>query len=91
VRDVYVFVGDDKVYFKANTDPAKPGELSFAADVALEPGMNFVTVVAEESAELDARQVIAVRRDRVDGMPFTRSRSPNGPPDPLGVLPSTRP
>ncbi|MCK9459982.1 MAG: S41 family peptidase [Proteobacteria bacterium] len=91
VRDVYIFVGDEKVFFKANTDPANPGELSFAADVALEPGMNFVTVVAEESAELDARRVIAVRRDRVDGMPFIRSRSLNGPAETLGVLPSTRP
>jgi len=91
VRDVFIFVGDDKVYFRANTDPAKPQELSFAADVALEPGMNFITIVAEESAELDARQVIAVRRDRVDEMPFLRSRSPNGPPEALGVLPSSRP
>jgi len=91
VRDVYIFVGDDKVYFKANTDPGKPGELSFLADVALKPGMNFIAIVAEESAELDARHVIAVRRDRVDAMPFVGSRSLNGPAESLGVLPSSRP
>jgi len=68
-----------------------PRELSFAADVALKPGMNFITIVAEESAELDTRRVIAVRRDRVDGMPFIGSRSLNGPAEALGVLPSTRP
>jgi hypothetical protein len=88
---VFIFVGDDKVYFKANTDPSKPQELSFGAEVALKPGMNFITIVAEESAELDARQVIAVRRDRVDEMPFIGSRSLNGPPEALGVLPSSRP
>jgi carboxyl-terminal processing protease len=91
VRDVFVFVGDDKVYFKANTDPAKPQELGFSADVALKLGMNFITVVAEESAELDDREVIAVRRDRSDGMPFVGSRSPNGPPEALGALPSSGP
>jgi carboxyl-terminal processing protease len=89
VRDVYIFVGDDKVFFQANTDPNRRGELSFAADVALEPGINFIAIVAEESAELDAREVIAVRRDGADGMPFVGSRKPNGPPEKLGVMPTT--
>jgi carboxyl-terminal processing protease len=91
VRDVYIFVGDDKVYFKANTDKGRPQELSFVADVAIKPGMNYITIVAEESAQLDTRHVIAVRRDRVDGMPFVGSRSLNGPAEPLGALPSSRP
>jgi len=86
VRDVYIFVGDDKVFFKANTDPAKPGELAFAADVALKPGINYIAVIAEESAELDARQVIAVRRDGADGIPYIGSKKPNGEPEKLGVL-----
>ena len=88
VRDVYIFVGDDKVFFEANTDPSRRGALAFSADVALQPGINFIAVVAEESAELDARAVIAVRRDGADGMPYVGSRKPNGAPEKLGVLPT---
>jgi carboxyl-terminal processing protease len=88
VRDVIVFVGEDKVFFRANTDPSRPNELAFAADVALKPGLNFVVIIAEESTELDARVVIAVRRDRADAMPFVGSRSLNGAPEPLGVRPA---
>lgn len=87
VRDVYIFVGEDKVFFKPNTSSENPGELRFEAELPLEYGINYVAVVAEETAELDTREVLTIRRDREDGMAYLLSRSPTGKPKPLGVKP----
>lgn len=88
VRDIYVFVKDDKVYFQHNPADGTPAAMRFSTEVPLEPGFNLVTVVAEETADLDTREVIAVRRDREDGMPYLGSQRPNGDPEPLGVRPA---
>ena len=85
VRDIYIFVGEDKVFFKPNTSKDKPGVLEFEAELPLEHGINYVAIVAEETAELDTREVLTVRRDRDDGMAYLLPRSPNGKPKPLGV------
>ena len=89
VRDIYIYVGDSKVFFKPNTDPDNPRELQFVAEVEIKKGLNYITIVAEETPALDTRKVIAVRRDRVDGMPFIRAW--NRPePEPIGILPTVR-
>jgi carboxyl-terminal processing protease len=87
VRDAYVFVGENKVFFVTNKNSEHPRELIFEIEVPLEQGLNFVTVVAEETADLDTREVITVRRDREDGMPFIGSRSVAGKPELLGIKP----
>lgn len=87
VRDVYIFVGDDKRYFKSTKDSALPNELTFEAEVPLENGINYITIVAEESAELETRRILAVRRDRKDGMPYLLNRLVNSEAEPLGVFP----
>jgi carboxyl-terminal processing protease len=91
VRDIYIFVGDQKVFFKPNTDPQRPGVLGFQAELPLEMGLNYITVVAEETADLDTRQVFAVRRDRLDGMGFVASRTLSGKPEELGVMTALAP
>ncbi|MFO8070313.1 MAG: MXAN_5808 family serine peptidase [Polyangia bacterium] len=88
VRDIYIFVKDDKVYFQHNPADGTPAAIRFSTEVPLEPGFNLVTVVAEETADLDTREVIAVRRDREDGMPYLGSQKPSGDPAPLGVRPA---
>jgi carboxyl-terminal processing protease len=87
VRDLYIWVGEDKVFFR----PGGGRVLEFEAALPLAPGMNFVTVVAEETADLVTREVIAIRRDGEGGMPFVASRGPKGEPEPLGVLPAPAP
>ncbi len=86
VRDVYIFVGDDKLFFKSN-QTRTPEALTFEAELPLKNGINYITVVAEETAELEARKIIAVRRDRQDGMPYVMSRTPDADPELLGVFP----
>lgn len=58
LRDVYVFVNDQKVYFSpGGTEP-----LRFTADFPLKEGSNHVVVVAREGEELAARRAFTVLR-----------------------------
>jgi len=62
LRDLFIFVNDQKVYFKAAPD-AETGRLEFAADVPLKPGNNVVTVFAREDEEFQShRSFVAHRR-----------------------------
>lgn len=66
IRDVYVFVGARKVFYKANnTKDSKT--LAFATQVPLEPGINYVSVFARENQDVITRQTFVVRRDGPDG------------------------
>ncbi|MCP4676487.1 MAG: PDZ domain-containing protein [Deltaproteobacteria bacterium] len=91
VRDVYIFVGNDKVFFKPNLNPERTGELAFEAELPLKNGLNYISVVAEETADLYTRQVVVIRRDRSDGMSYLLPTSPNGEPELLGVIPVVNP
>ena len=65
LRDLYIFVNDQKVFFRSTGD--KPDEkIAFTADFALKPGNNAVTVVAREDDELIGRKTLVIRRDGGD-------------------------
>jgi carboxyl-terminal processing protease len=61
LRDVFIFVGDKKVFYK----PAAKGasRLDFAADLPLEPGANQIAVIARHTGKVAASQIVFVRRD----------------------------
>jgi len=61
IRDVFIFVNDQKVFFKVVPD-GKTGDIQFAADVPLKPGNNTVTVVAREDEEFQSRRSLIVHR-----------------------------
>jgi carboxyl-terminal processing protease len=65
IRDVYIFVGARKVFYQANGGDAK--SLGFAAEVPLEPGINYVNVFARENQDVVTRFTFVVRRDGEDG------------------------
>ncbi len=83
VKDLYIFNNQDKVFFALNEGKS----LSFNADIPLEPGINYITVVAEETADLETRQTLVVRRDQENGMPYMSSDTIEGTPESLGVVP----
>jgi carboxyl-terminal processing protease len=87
VRDVYIFVGNDKVFFKPSQDTAGSSVLSFEAEVPLSNGLNYISVVAEETANLFTRETIAIRRDREDGMAYLQPHALNGEPELIGARP----
>jgi carboxyl-terminal processing protease len=65
IRDVYIFVGARKVFYQAN--PTDQKTLAFAAEVPLEPGINYVNVFARENQDVVTRFTFVVRRDGEDG------------------------
>jgi carboxyl-terminal processing protease len=67
VRDLYIFVGSRKVFYKSNRASAEPKRVSFDTSIPLQPGINYVTVVARENNEIASREVFIVRRDAPDG------------------------
>lgn len=62
LRDVYVFVGEQKVFFKVVPESEAAPKLDFTADLPLEPGLNMVTVFARESDEFQTRRSLVVYR-----------------------------
>jgi carboxyl-terminal processing protease len=61
IRDVFVFVNDQKVFFEVVPE-GKAGEITFAADIPVKPGNNTVTVVAREDEEFQTRRSLVVHR-----------------------------
>jgi carboxyl-terminal processing protease len=62
LRDVYVFVGEQKVFFKVVPESDAAPKLDFTADLPLEPGINVVTVFARENDEFQSRRSMVVYR-----------------------------
>jgi carboxyl-terminal processing protease len=62
LRDVYVFVNDEKVFFRVVPEGAAGGKLDFTADLPLKPGFNLVSVVAREDQEFQSRRSVVVYR-----------------------------
>ncbi len=66
LRDVYIFVNDEKVFFRVVPESAPGasslGRLDFTADLPLKPGQNVVTVFAREDQELQSRRSVVIFR-----------------------------
>jgi carboxyl-terminal processing protease len=62
LRDVFVFVNDQKVFFKVVPEEAGAERLEFTTDLPLQPGQNVVTVFAREDEEFQARRSIVIFR-----------------------------
>lgn len=63
VLDMYVFVGRRKVFYLSNRGGRDERRLEFDATLPLEPGSNFVLLVARESSDVVARRILIVRRE----------------------------
>jgi carboxyl-terminal processing protease len=63
VRDVMVFVGDRKVMYLPNTDPASGERIPFKVDVPLEFGANHIVLVARYDDKVNSILPIFIRRD----------------------------
>jgi carboxyl-terminal processing protease len=65
LRDMYVFVNDQKVFFHSTGDHPEE-KIAFTTDFPLKPGNNSVTVVAREDDDLVGRRTLVIRRDGGD-------------------------
>ncbi|HET8541783.1 MAG TPA: MXAN_5808 family serine peptidase [Anaeromyxobacter sp.] len=62
LRDVFVYVNDQKVFFKVVPEATNASKMDFATDLPLKPGNNVVTVFAREDEEFQSRRSIVVYR-----------------------------
>jgi len=62
LRDVFVFVNDQKVFFKVVPEETGAKKMEFQTDLPLKPGQNLVTVVAREDEEFQSRRSLVVFR-----------------------------
>jgi carboxyl-terminal processing protease len=62
LRDVFVFVNEQKVFFKVQPENASAPRMDFTTDIPLKPGNNTVTVFAREDEEFQSRRSLVVYR-----------------------------
>lgn len=65
VKDVYVFVGQEKVFYKLLRQDG-PGTRTVRTKLKLKPGVNMVTVVAREDNEFAQREVLNIYNPKGD-------------------------
>jgi carboxyl-terminal processing protease len=76
LRDVFVFVNDQKVFFKVVPEEMGAQKVEFTTDVPLKVGQNVVTVVAREDEEFQARRSIVVFRRAPDAVAADAATAP---------------
>ena len=96
LRDVYIFVNDEKVFFRVVPDGASGstaatanGRLDFTTELPLKPGQNVVTVFAREDQELQSRRSVVIFRKAAANVAETGSAQ-QPPPASLTARPSGR-
>jgi carboxyl-terminal processing protease len=62
LRDVFVFVNEQKVFFRVVPQSASAQKLDFQADLPLKVGNNVVTVFAREDEDLQTRRSVVIYR-----------------------------
>jgi carboxyl-terminal processing protease len=67
VLDVFMFVNSRKVFYRSNRKSAELTRVGFAETVALDPGVNVISVVARENEDTATAHTMVVRRDGPNG------------------------
>jgi carboxyl-terminal processing protease len=62
LRDVFIYVNEQKVFFKVVPESGASSSMDFASDLLLKPGNNTVTVFAREDEEFQSRRSLVVYR-----------------------------
>lgn len=67
IKDMHIYLGNEKVYYKSNPHQGEHDELDFEVTLSLEPGVNYLLVTVRESPLLMKRKLLVIRRDKPDG------------------------
>ncbi|HOX45884.1 MAG TPA: MXAN_5808 family serine peptidase [Myxococcota bacterium] len=62
LRDVAVWVGSKKVYLKPGSESRDPRRMTLEVPLTLEPGPNFVSVIAREGSRYSSQRTVVVTR-----------------------------
>jgi carboxyl-terminal processing protease len=75
LRDVSVWVNDEEVFLTSGANGNDPHLIKFDVDVDLEPGPNFLTVIAREGAKYSTQKTVLVTRP--GGLDYKKDKSLN--------------
>lgn len=67
IKDMYIYLGEEKVFYRSNRDASDSSNITFEATVDLGPGINYILVMVRESPLIVSRKVLVIRRDDADG------------------------
>ncbi len=62
LRDVFIYLNDQKVFFKVLPEADASSRMDFATELPLKPGNNVVTVFAREDEDFQSRRTVVVHR-----------------------------
>jgi len=62
IRDIAIWVGDDKVYLRSGSQAQNPRNMAFEVDVKLKPGPNLVSVIAREGNKYSSQSMLLLTR-----------------------------
>jgi len=62
LRDVAVWVGDDKVFLQSGTSADNPRSLTLEVPIQLDPGPNVLTIIAREGVRYSVQKSVIVTR-----------------------------
>lgn len=62
VRDVAVWVGNDKIYLERGSQMKNPRDFPLEVSVPLEPGPNYITIIVREGSRFSAQHSLVVTR-----------------------------
>ncbi len=67
VLDTFIYVGSRKAFYSSNRDAAQQHQMRFEHEVALQPGVNVINVVARENEDVVTAETLVIRRDGPNG------------------------
>jgi carboxyl-terminal processing protease len=76
LRDLFIYVNEQKVFFKVQADDAAASRLDFSTDVPLVPGNNTILIFAREDEDLQSVRSIVVYRKPVPAVATDANRGP---------------
>ncbi len=82
LRDVAVWVGSKKIHMVSGTDTQNPRNVPFDVELDLEPGANFVTVMAREGERYAVQQAKVITLP--GGLDHKKDKDESGEAPPIG-------
>ena len=67
IRDLFIFNQSRKIYYQSTDKQKNKKQVAFDIEVPLQPGINYISVVAQENSDLFARKTFVIRKDGPQG------------------------
>jgi carboxyl-terminal processing protease len=76
IKDMYIYLGDDKVFYRSNQGAQDPKTIAFETVLDLSPGVNYVLITVRASPLVVTRKILVIRRDGPGGETLETPKKP---------------